>query len=131
MATAIEQLEAMRRLPENWDGYGAAAPHSEVIDLAQAFVGLAEAAIRRKLAPNEGTLHVSPTRLGGVLIEWEDAHKEHEVELCPNGSIGFLHLAKQTRQITTREFAPGAASLDARAVRRKLAMLFQFLPESS
>ncbi len=34
MATMIEQLEAMRRLAENWDGYGAAAPRSDVIDLA-------------------------------------------------------------------------------------------------
>jgi hypothetical protein len=111
MATTIEQLDAMRRLAENWDGYGAAAPRSEVIDLAQAFVGLAEAAIRRRLAPNEGILYVSPTRIGGVLIEWEDALKEHEVELCPDGSIGFLHLDKQTKQITTREFAPGAPSV--------------------
>ena len=84
-----------------------------MIDLAQAFVGLAEAAIRRKLALNDGTLNVSPTRIGGVLIEWEDAWKEHEVELCPNGSIGFLHLDKQTKQITTREFAPGAPEQSA------------------
>src|SRR5665213_883443 len=111
MATTIEQLEAMRRLPENWDSYGAAAPRSVVIDLAQAFIGLAEASIRRKLAPNGGELHVSPTRIGGVLIEWEDVLEEHEVELCPDGSIGFLHLDKQTKEITTREFAPGAPAV--------------------
>ena len=33
MATPIEQLNAMRGLGENWDGYGAAAPQAKVIDL--------------------------------------------------------------------------------------------------
>ena len=46
MATAIEQLEAMRRLGENWDGYGGASPRPEAIVLAQAFVGFIEAAMR-------------------------------------------------------------------------------------
>jgi hypothetical protein len=47
MATPIEQLEAMRRLEENWDGYGAAAPQASVIDLAQEFTGLIEAMLRK------------------------------------------------------------------------------------
>lgn len=35
MATPIEQLQAMRSLEENWNGYGAAAPSATAIDLAQ------------------------------------------------------------------------------------------------
>ena len=56
-------------------------------------------------------LHVSPTRIGGVLIEWEDGQREHEVEFCPDGSIGFLHLDKKTQQIETRKFSPGAPAV--------------------
>ena len=111
MATTIEQLEAMRRLGENWDGYGGAAPRSEVIDLAKAFVRLVEAAVSRGPSSREAAQYVSPTRIGGVLIEWEDERHEHEVELSPDGSIGFLHLDKATRKIETREFAPGAPAV--------------------
>jgi len=35
MATPSEQLEAMRLLRENWDGYGAAALQSQVIGMVQ------------------------------------------------------------------------------------------------
>jgi hypothetical protein len=38
MSRAIEQLEAMRHLGENWDGYGAARPRAEAIDLAIEFL---------------------------------------------------------------------------------------------
>ena len=98
MATLIEQLEAMRSLVENWDGYGAAAPEAPAIDLAQEFVGLIEA-MWKKSTSNSCVLHVSPTRNGGVLIEWEDRAMQHEVEISSDRSIGFLHLDKATGQI--------------------------------
>jgi len=101
MATPIEQLEAMRRLEENWDGYGAAAPRAEVIDLAQDFTCLIDA-ILRKSGTIPAALHVSPTRVGGVLIDWEDDARQHEIELNPDGSVAFLHLNKETGQIKTR-----------------------------
>lgn len=110
MATPIEQLEAMRRLSANWDGYGAAPPQSEVIHLAQAFVGLVEA-LRRASAQSEAALHVNPTRIGGVLIEWEDRLMEHEVEINPDGSLGFLHLNKTTGEIETRKFSSGGLAV--------------------
>src|SRR4051812_23127857 len=105
MATLTEQLQAMRQLEKNWDGYGGAAPGAEVLDLAQAFTGLLESL--RPPRAGWGELHVSPTRMGGVLIEWEDALWQHEVEVNPDGSMSFLHLNKRTSQIETRKFSPG------------------------
>ncbi len=103
MAEPIEQLKAMRHLRDNWDGYGAAAPQPEIIDLAQQFIGLLNAMLARPFSPAE--FHVSPTRIGGVLIDWEDDSIEHEMELSPDGSIGFLHLNKVTGKIVTRKFS--------------------------
>ena len=104
MVKPVEQLEAMRRLGENWDGYGAAAPQEKIIDLAREFVGLLDALLARcSAAPAE--LRVSPTRVGGVLIDWEDGSIEHEVELGPDASIGFLHHNKVTGAIATRKFS--------------------------
>ncbi|HZU34323.1 MAG TPA: hypothetical protein VFA18_00355 [Gemmataceae bacterium] len=104
MATPSDQLEAMRRLSENWDGYGGASPKPGIIDLAHEFVKLLEAMLA-KSAEDRPALHVSPTRVGGILIEWEDQTKEHELELNPDSSIGFLHLEKATGHIVTRKFS--------------------------
>lgn len=104
MANPIEQLQAMRGLAENWDGYGAAAPAATAVDLAQEFVGLIET-MWKKSASNSCVLHASPTRNGGILIEWEDRGMQHEVEISPDRSIGFLHLDKATGEIVTRKFS--------------------------
>ncbi len=105
MAEPIAQLEAMRHLSENWDGYGAAAPEGKVIDLAQEFVRLLDAMLAKSSgAPAE--FHVSPTRVRGILIEWQCDAIEHEMELSPDGSIGFLHHNKDTGSIATRKFSP-------------------------
>jgi hypothetical protein len=106
MATPIEQLQAMRSLMENWDGYGAAVPVATAIDLAQEFVSLLETMLKKPTS-SSCELHVSPTRNGGILIEWEDRAMQHEVEINPDRSIGFLHLDKTTGQIETRKFSTG------------------------
>lgn len=110
MATLVEQLEAMRALNENWDGYGAAAPEGVVLDLAREFVRLIEALLRRRGA-FPGNLYASPTRTGGVLIEWEDGGTEHEVEINPDQSFSFLHLNKTTGHVETRKLAANAQAV--------------------
>jgi hypothetical protein len=103
MAAPLEQLQAMQSLTENWDGYGAAAPQAHVVELAQELVGLIEACLQKSLA-EPPVVHVSPTRIGGILIEWEDRSLQHEVEINPDRSIGFLHLNRSTGNIETRKF---------------------------
>src|SRR5206468_1076426 len=101
----LDQLQAMRNLPENWDGYGAATPNPSVLELAREFAGFLEM-ILRKFAASPFELHVSPTRVGGVLIRWETPAMEHEVDITPDHGFGFLHLDKATGQITTRKLSP-------------------------
>lgn len=101
MATISEQLASMRLLQENWDGYGAAPPHADVLDLAQRLTEFLETLFERSSA-GASRLQVNPTRIGGVLIEWDDPSTQHEIELNPDGTIGFLHLTKATGHIETR-----------------------------
>ena len=105
MAPLDAQLQAMLQLGENWDGYGAAAPQAHVVELAHEFVQLIDTVLRKHGAAS-GTVCVSPTRIGGVLVEWEDADAEHEVEINPDQSLSFLHLNKNTGHIQTRRLAP-------------------------
>jgi len=106
MATPSEQLNAMRNLGENWDGYHASSPLPHVIDLAIEFTNLVEALLRKSAAVPAPVLHVSPTRVGGILIEWEDHARQHELELSPDCSISFLHLDKSTGKVQVRKFSP-------------------------
>ena len=52
-------------------------------------------------------LHVSPTRTGGVLIEWEDGTMQHEVEINSDQSFNFLHSNKATGNIESRKLSSG------------------------
>lgn len=110
MATLDDQLQAMRNLSENWDGYGAAPPQTHVIEMAREFVRLMEAE-QRRCASGVNPPHVSPTRIGGGLVEWEDADAEHEVEINPDQSFAFLHLNRITGHTETRKLSPGAPAV--------------------
>lgn len=105
MATPLEQLDLMRGLQENWDGYNGAPPVHEVIDLGKEFVALI-AALRKYEDRFEG-IFVTPGRNGGILIEWDDLRHEHSVEINSDGSIGFLHIDKATQRMTEEVFQPG------------------------
>lgn len=105
MATPLEQLDLMRNLRENWDGYGAEPVVPEVVEVAKEFVDLL-AAVRDRTDRYEG-IHVSPGRAGGVLIEWDEPGYEHELEVNPDGSLGFLHTDLATGQMIERRFPPG------------------------
>jgi hypothetical protein len=104
MATLTEQLDAMLTLPENWDGYGAAPIRPGPVEFGKEFVRLLSAL--RQGTHNEDGVFVTPSRDGGVLIEWDDATAEHELEINPDGSLGFLHEDKSTGVMTTRTFLP-------------------------
>ena len=101
MVLASQQFEALKHLTENWDGYGAAPPDHDIVDLATALARLMETALR-KTQEGAPALHVSPTRIGGVLLEWEDNAAEHEIEIHPDRSFGFLDRNKSTGQILAR-----------------------------
>lgn len=123
MATPHEQLQAMGSLAENWDGYGAAAPGTDVIELAEEFVGLMEI-MRSKSVADASVMHVSPTRVGGVLIEWAVGLMEHEIEICADRSISFLHHNTSTGHLESHKFSPEPAVVQPgfiRELRRSLA----------
>jgi hypothetical protein len=122
VTTPETQIHAMRLLGENWDGYGAAATHAHVLDLAHEFVALIEALLRKR-AIDPGVVHVSPTRTGGVLVEWEAGIMQHEVEINPDHSFAFLHLNKTTGHIETRKLSPGPQAVVHPALLQELCQL--------
>ena len=103
MATPIEQLELMKNLAPNWDGYNADSLNHEVLEVAKEFVRILAAA---RPADPFRDVFVAPGRAGGVLIEWADDLAEHELEIEPDGSWGFLHIDRLSGRMTERNFKP-------------------------
>jgi len=103
MATLLEQLDGLRTLRPNWDGYNADPPDPRVLEWAKEFLTVLEAHAAG------GSVQVYPGRAGGVQLEWEDGDGEHELEFNPDGSQGLLHVEKATGAMREERFAPGWA----------------------
>ena len=60
----IQELENIQSLHDNWDGEGAEAPKSELIDSAITLLGF----IQKKLPPPS---RITPTQNGGIVLDWQ------------------------------------------------------------
>lgn len=104
MGTLAEQLDSMLNLQSNWDGYGADAIQPRMVALAKDFVEFFQ--VMEKVTDQNFNLHVMPTRVGGVQLEWQDATQEHELEIDTDGSIELLHVDRVTGAMTEEKFFP-------------------------
>lgn len=86
LASAKENLMAISRLQENWDGYGAAAPKVDIISAARRFISLL--ATRCLVASPV----ISPTRSGGVLFTWKNDIHRLEVQFISRDAASFAYL---------------------------------------
>lgn len=109
MATPIEQLELMKKLEENFDGYGGIPPGERVLEMAKEFVRLLDR-VRAKPLPFEG-IFVTPGPDESVLIEWEDDDYHHEMDVNPDGSLSILHEERANGVMTVHRFEPGQYSV--------------------
>lgn len=67
-ATALEQVDAIAALPEDWDSYGAARIAPTAVQAARALLNeLASLPRARALLP----FHVAPIPTGGIQLEWK------------------------------------------------------------
>ncbi len=82
-------LSKFVRLEKDWDTYGAVPISSESIRIAHRLV---MAIIRLCLDTDEVKVPdvIAPIPNGGVHLEWIGSHKEIEVDIGPNGELGYL-----------------------------------------
>jgi hypothetical protein len=99
--TMVERIEAMRALKPNWDSYGADAPDSRTLAIAQEFFTRLVAAI----GLNEP--QVVPSRTGGVCALWAMNGCELEVGVERTGDtvlIDYLFESKQGNEVVEGRF---------------------------
>ena len=95
MATPYEQLQAMRTLPENWDGYGADSPRGDILSAASEFLRVIQQ------APGYTDPYIVPTRIGGVLLAWEHGPHQLEVDFESPQKAAFVYLNRETDESAT------------------------------
>lgn len=67
-AAALEQLDAIAALPEDWDSYGASHIAPAAVLVARALLSELAALPRARALP---PFHVAPIPTGGIQLEWE------------------------------------------------------------
>lgn len=87
---AIEQVRTLFDLPEDWDGEGGERPADDVI---QSAIGFLEFVAKYASVDRP---HVSPTRSGGVLLEWENGPHQIEVEVLSRDAASYVLLNTDT-----------------------------------
>lgn len=76
-------IELLRRLDPNWDGYGAPVIDPAIIDAAKSFVASLPATC---LIPPR----IVPTSSGALQLEWHDGPKSLELEFESPDSVRYL-----------------------------------------
>ena len=76
-------IESLRRLPPNWDGYGAPRIDPKVIEAAKSFI----TRLPENLAFRP---HVVPMSNGSIQLEWHEGPKSLELEFESHRQIRYL-----------------------------------------
>ena len=98
---AARQFQAIRHLPEGWDGDGAALPDNVALETAWSLlVSLCTAADLPKP-------HVNPTRAGGVQFEWDGGDRYFEIEIDTHRVINYFFRDDQRRNEESGDIAIG------------------------
>jgi hypothetical protein len=93
LSPVIDRLEAFDKLQDDWDGYGAMPPRSDVVLAAIRF-------IRRVGAAGAATApSVFPTRTGGVLFAWKRGDHRLEVQFVSPDAASFVCMNKSTKEV--------------------------------
>ena len=84
--STLRDLFALAALHEDWDSYGGRPVEPRAVSTAITVAGLVS-----YLAPDTEPVAVAPLASGGVHLTWaNDGGNEIEVDVSPEGSLGFL-----------------------------------------
>lgn len=97
---AWRALETMARLEENWDSYGSRPLSMTAVEAASRVLYVLRN--RRMPAPQ-----LVPVSGGGLQFEWQEGNRELELEVFPDGRVGFL-LVQDSEPLTEGELPHGA-----------------------
>jgi len=87
LASAFDELDELRQLPDNWDGEGSPAISGELLStVAEALGRLKAQSVRRYPVPV-----VVPVAGGRVQLEWRKADRYFEIEFLNTQAARYIH----------------------------------------
>lgn len=89
---ARERLAQISRLEADWDSYGAEPPSTTAVSRAIALLESVEESLAGLLGEQIRPYAIAPVADGGVQLEWRGLTKTLEVEIGPDGDLGYLLL---------------------------------------
>jgi len=93
LITAMRKLDELKNLPEDWDSYGADPISPNAIAKAKSIIISVVKSFSNAIGDVVQLTDVIPIADGGVQLEWVGPHAELEIEISPNGTIGFLYIS--------------------------------------
>lgn len=121
LRAAQRKITELTQLPENWDGYGSRALQSAAIEQAANLL----ACLARLDLPRP---QIVPVPGGGIQLEFQQAGRELEIEVLPDGAIEFLLVTEngEMREGAAPASATGEIYRLAFWLKGKQAAAFQF-----
>jgi len=90
LQSARESLGELSRLQPGWDSYGAEPPSERAIFVAAGLLAAVEESLAAILTEKIQPYVIAPLNHGGVQIEWRAPKRVLEVEIGPQGHLGYL-----------------------------------------
>lgn len=87
---AVGRVAGMADLPANWDSYGATPILAHAIATASALVTQVATARLRIDGTRIAPILVAPIADGEVQVEWQGPLARIEVQIAPDGTLGYL-----------------------------------------
>lgn len=90
LTVAMERLNQLSRLPDDWDGFGSRPPSERAIQTAGRVIGLVHRAFQLVSPEAAVPLAIVPVSGGGVQVEWRGISGDVEVEIEHDGAMSCL-----------------------------------------
>lgn len=90
---ALDELEALRLLPANWDSYGGEPPTAQAIISAENLLHGANMVLGQHVGKRLEPEYIAPRADGGIQIEWGNRPLKVSVQVTSMGGFAFLAVA--------------------------------------
>jgi hypothetical protein len=94
VASALEdmflRLDAISKLTEGWDSYGADAPSKGSLSVLRSLIGKVVAERLALIGERAIPFNVAPNPDGGVIAEWRNGPKLIEIDANPDGTYSYF-----------------------------------------
>ena len=118
MAVALNDLEQLGALGQNWDGLGSDPPTECAREAARSLLQLVSDRFWPTAGPSIEPFTVGALPGSGVLLDWRADGTSLEVDIGPRGELGYLFVDQRSgdRRAEEADAVPQATILDRLAV---------------